>query len=208
MSAGSTKQSLLAQFKGGVFNGVGRGGPGRLVTIVGVAGVMAALVVGVSISHQADPAELKVAKMKAMNFLPGGTHSTPAQESLLLRHSQDEAKKAIEQKVSYTPSMPGSVDLNARPPTEMGLDGLAPEAPSPPPVKVANLDVDVHPVPVPPPSYVAPERRDPSPARIEQISASTVSEMDPEVKKALNDMFNGWESSRPANRHCSDAGGH
>lgn len=196
MSAGSTRKSLLAHFKGGVFNGVGRGGPGRLVMIVGVGGAMIALAVGLSINHQNDPVESKVAKMKAMNLLPGGTHSTPAQESLLLRHSQVEADKALKQNVSYTPPMPGSVDMNARAPAEIGLDLTPPPAPTPP-VQVASLDVDVHPVPVPPPPYVAPETRDPPEARIEQISASTVSEMDPEVKKALNDMFSGWDGRPP-----------
>lgn len=80
---------------------------------------------------------------------------------------------------------------------EMGLDVPAAPKPAPAPVRVASLDVDVHPVAVPPPAYVAPERHGPPPARIEQISASSVTEIDPEVKKALNDMFSGWEGHPP-----------
>ncbi len=52
MSFLSTKGSLFARLKTGLFSGAGRGGPGRLLAIVGVGALMAALLVIVSISGQ------------------------------------------------------------------------------------------------------------------------------------------------------------
>src|SRR5271163_1871916 len=122
MSVFSIFDAASARFKNGIFNSAGRGGPRRLIIIAGAGVSMIALSVAISMNSQKAPGESQVAKMKNMNLLPGGAHSTPELEALRVRHSQEEARKAEAAKASYTPAMPGSLDLNARSPKEVGVD--------------------------------------------------------------------------------------
>ena len=178
--------SLARWFKSGVFSGAGRGGPGRLLVIAGVGVAMAAVLVVAAMTSQKPNMESRVAKMRAINLLPGGLQSTPAQDALLVRHSQAEAAKAEAKREGFTPPMPGSVPLKSPAPKEIGVDPQQP-------VKVADLGVHI--VPVPPPAYVAPDRS--SPPLIEKVSSSDTAEMDPETRRAVNDLFNGWDVRAP-----------
>ena len=103
-----------------------------------------------------------------------------------MRHSQAEAVKAEAKREGFTPPMPGSVPLKSPAPKEIGVDPQQP-------VKVADLGVHI--VPVPPPADVAPDRP-PSPL-IEKVSSSDAAEMDPETRRAVNDLFNGWDVRAP-----------
>jgi intracellular multiplication protein IcmE len=188
MSFLSAMNSFGGRFKTGVFSGAGRGGPGRLLVIAGVGVGMAALLVVVAMTSQKPNIESRVAKMKAMNLLPGGLQSTPAQDALLVRHSQAEAAKAEAKSEGFTPPMPGSVPLKSPVPKEIGVDPQQP-------VKVADLVVHI--VPVPPPAYVAPERPPAPSPLIEKVSSSDAVEMDPETRRAVNDLFNGWDVRAP-----------
>src|ERR1019366_5458152 len=140
----------------------------------GVGVGMAALSVVVAMTSQKPNIESRVAKMKAMNLLPGGLQSTPAQDALLVRHSQAEAAKAEAKSEGFTPPMPGSVPLKSPVPKEIGVDPQQP-------VKVADLVVHI--VPVPPPAYVAPERPPAPSPLIEKVSSSDAVEMDPETRR-------------------------
>ena len=189
MSFLPTKTGLFARFRTGIFSEAGRGGPGRLMAIVGVAAVMALLLVVISMINHKAAVESKVAKMKTMTLLPGGTHSTPAQEALLARHSQAEARKAEAEQKSYTPPMPGSVPLVTSPVKEIGAD-----APLPAPVQVASLE-EVHTVAPNPPAYVAPET--PQPGLIEKVSDPAPQDAAQAERMAPNDIFNAYEVRAP-----------
>jgi len=189
MSALAAMNSLAGRFKSGVFTGAGRGGPGRLLAIVGGVAGMAAVLVFVAMTNQKPNIDSRVAKMKAINPLPGGLQSTPAQDALLVRHEQAEAAKAEARKESYTPAIPGSVPLKTLALTEIGIEQQSFK-------QTADLGVQI--VPVPPPTYVAPERPASAPeARIEKISSSDGVEMDPATRHAMNDLFNGWDVRAP-----------
>jgi intracellular multiplication protein IcmE len=179
---------------------LGGGGPGRLVMIAGIGALMIAMVIGVSMRTEDAPPESKVAKMPPINPLPGGTHSNPAQDALLLRSSQDKAREAEGKGKSYTPPMPASVPLRPRPAVE------EPE----PVVQVAEKDMP-RPIqavvvkPVPAPVFVRPERPLPEDdvpeslpeARIEKIASTGSVEMSPEFKLAVDNLFKNWQGQAP-----------
>jgi intracellular multiplication protein IcmE len=178
--------AVSARLKIGFFNSAGRAGPQRLVIIVGVGLGMIAVVVGASLIRDKTNIESRVAKMKPGNLLPGGLHSTPAQDAVLIEHAQREAAKAAAKNEGYTPPMAGSIPLVTPETHEVGLE--------PAPKQVASLDV--HMVPAPAPVRVAPERRADPPPVIEKIS-SNPSEYDPEPTLAGNDLFRDWDIRAP-----------
>lgn len=182
----------------------GAGGPGRLVMIVGVGISMIALAVGMSLRSEEKPPESKVAKMPPINALPGGLHSSPAQDALLLRSSQQKAREAERKGESYTPPIPASQPMKDRPVVE-----------EPEPVAAVAEDIEAHPVPVvivkpvPPPEFVPPERSwpdqsaveralEPMPeARIEKIASVGPADMPPEYKLAVDHLLKSWNGQAP-----------
>jgi intracellular multiplication protein IcmE len=189
--------SLLTTLKTGVklpyLNGAGRGGPNRLVTIVGLGVLLIAIPVGFALVSEKAPPESKVAKMPRTNLLPGGTESTPAQEALRLKHVQEEAGKAEAAKLSYTPPMPGSQLSRTRVVSEPGLEGPVLE-----PVQTPKpVETPLHIQPVPPPVYVAPERPASPKRLIQRVNSTGGAETDPEMKKAVNDLFSSWDGRQP-----------
>lgn len=183
---------FLVSLRAGMFNQAHRGGPGRLLAIAGIGLAMIGLVFGVSMLRYQAPAESKVAKIPLINPLPGGLQSNPAQEALLVRHSRQKAEEAEAKHESYTPSIPASEPLKIIAPTPPA-DEVAQTSPAENPIP------DVAPVPVPPPPYVAPyvtpEVQSEEP-HIEKVSTAAPVE-DPEYKKALADLFKGWEGHAP-----------
>jgi intracellular multiplication protein IcmE len=203
-----TKHSRLWMFRRDLLSGAGRGGPLRLVGVAGAITIAVGVVVFASIRGDRLPPRSQVAKMKAGNLLPGGLNATPAQDALLLRHSQDEARKAEEKHESYTPTMPGSVLLNGRTPQEVGLGVPADAQPT---LVTATAPAPAV-VDVPSPTYTAPERRvqmrDLGEARIEMANAEGGDPSDATVpsaqtqgqaaerQKAIETLLNEW-SARP-----------
>lgn len=171
------------------FNRAGRGGPARIITIATIGVSMTALAIGVSSITTPAPPESSVAKMPDVDPLPGGMHSNPAQEALLMRHAQNKADKALASGESYTPPFPGAAPLrlvDRRQPVEV----VAAEPPSEPAVV---------PVPEPAPLYVPPEESHDEPARIEKIAATEPASAneDPQFKQAVVDLFKQWEGRPP-----------
>jgi intracellular multiplication protein IcmE len=203
-----TKHSRLWMFQRDLLSGAGRGGPLRLVGIAGAITIAVGVVLFASVRGDHLPRQSQVTKMKAGNLLPGGLNATPAQDALLLRHSQDEANKAEEKHESYTPAMPGSVPLNGRTPQEVGFGSPADTQPT----LVAATAPAPAIVDVPPPIYTPPERRveerSLGEARIEManaeggeadqasVAAAQAQARAAERQKEIENLLNGW-SSRP-----------
>jgi len=168
-----------------IFSDSLRGGPGRLVMIVGVGLLMIGLITVVSMLSTKEPIESYVAKMPEVNPLPGGPKGDAAQDALLVRHSREEAEKAAGQGQSYTPPLPASVPLQV---VEPG-SGATEEAQT-----VAKEEVSqVVPVDPPPPPYVAPEREE---AQIIEVAQNAPPE-DPEFKKAVAQLMSEMQTTPP-----------
>jgi len=188
MGAFLPRISFLAKLRAGMFNHAHRGGPRRLLTIAGIGLLMIGLVFGVSMLRYQEAIESKVAKIPPINPLPGGLQSTPAQDALLVRHSREKAAEAAAKQESYTPAIPASAPLKiigATAPNDEVAETARSETVIPPPV----------PVPVPPPPYVAPDVI-PEDQYIQKASTATSGE-ESDYKKAVGDLFKGWEGRPP-----------
>jgi intracellular multiplication protein IcmE len=138
MSLIPSTHSRFAWFQTGFFGGAGRGGPGRLVAIVGVVALMAGGVFLLSVRHGSGPPISQVAKMKPGNLLPGGLQGTPAQDALQKEDSQEKAKAAEAAHKSYTPPIPSSTPFNGPLPSEVGMGApVAPDVPAAAPMPPA-----------------------------------------------------------------------
>ncbi len=138
MSLIPSTHSRFAWFQTGFFGGAGRGGPGRLVAIVGVVALMAGGVFLLSVRHGSGPPISQVAKMKPGNLLPGGLQGTPAQDALQKEDLQEKAKAADAAHKSYTPPIPSSTALNGPLPSEVGMGApVAPDVPAATPMPPA-----------------------------------------------------------------------
>jgi len=192
---------FLSALRTGMFNQVGRGGPRRLVVIVGVGGLMVAAVIGAGMINYQPKIESLTAKMPPINPLPGGLHGDPAQDALLRRHGGEKAEQAAKSGQSYTPPMPASVPLQEPVVvTEVGVTSRELGAPLTPALArnepEAVNEASVGPVLAPPPAYVPPE----SPhmgARIEHVNSTGSGEVDPAMQNALNDLYRGWDGHPP-----------
>jgi len=122
--------------------------------------------------------------------LPGGPQGDALQDALLVRHAREAAEKAAAKNESYTPPMPASAPLKV---VEPGIDQKAEDGRfQPAPLEKAG---EVGPVGAPPPAFVPPEQKaaaeeDP---RIELVAGPD----DPEMKKAMVDLFSQWQGAPP-----------
>lgn len=186
---GRVQSSVLSRVKAGLFNSSWRGGPARMVVIAGVGAAMVVTVVVVSMRSEAVPLESTVASMPAIDPLPGGMHSNKAQDALLLRHAQDRAAEAEKSQASYTPPIPASRLMKARP----ALDPAIAEPVEPEIVEARRPEVvSVVPVVPPPPAYVPHEV-----PLIHRVAATGPVEVDPNVKLAVDQLMRGFEGRPP-----------
>jgi len=160
-----------------------------MVVIAGVGVAMVVTVVIVSMRSETPPLESAVASMPAVNPLPGGMNSNKAQDALLLRHAKERAEEAAKSKESYTPPIPASRLMKARP----ALDPLIAEPVVPEIVEARRPEVvSVAPVVAPPPAYVPPEA-----PLIHRVASTTPVEVSPDVKLAVDQLMRGWEGRPP-----------
>src|ERR1700684_4452194 len=210
MSLIPSTHSRFAWFQTGFFGGAGRGGPGRLLAIVGVLALMAGGVFLLSVRHGSGPPISQVAKMKPGNLLPGGLQGTPAQDALQKEDSQEKAKTAEAAHKSYTPPIPSSTALNGPLPSEVGMGApVAPDVPAATPMPPPPAIVTPR-----PPTFTPPERPvfnraagqdEINGARLTKVAASDEADESPEEgkiareqrQKAIGDLFNSWNSRPP-----------
>jgi intracellular multiplication protein IcmE len=93
-----------------------------VLTIVAVL----ALVIFVALSGRTEPTVSRDARLKAVDPLPGGLHSTPEQDALLLSVTDEQAQRAIQKGVSYTPAMAPSQPAQPLPPPLQQTPSAAP----------------------------------------------------------------------------------
>jgi intracellular multiplication protein IcmE len=115
---------------GAFFNASGRAGPRRLAMIVLIIVAVLALVIFVALSGRTVPIVSRDARLKAIDPLPGGLHSTPEQDALLLSVTDEQAARAMQKGVSYTPAMAPSQPSQPLPPPVQPAPSAVP-APDP-----------------------------------------------------------------------------
>ena len=107
---------VLKMRGGALLSGAGRAGPRRLAVIALSGTAIVALVVAVALSgHQALPVS-RDARMKPVDPLPGGLHSTPEMNALGYEADTQQAQAALKRGESYTPPLAPSVPMFPSPP--------------------------------------------------------------------------------------------
>jgi intracellular multiplication protein IcmE len=182
---------------GNLLSDAGRAGPRRLAMIALGGAAIATLVVAVVLSGDQAPLASQDARMKTVDPLPGGLHSTPEMNALGFEANTHGAQAALKRGESYTPPLAPSVPVFPAPPRP----DLA--APAPVPVPVVQ--------PVRPPHAVAPLRvvlpeevEPPAPAVRASPTAHVIpvqAIVDPKAVEAYNnkigDLFNQWGGRYP-----------
>src|SRR5271168_3940935 len=110
-----------------LLSGAGRAGPRRLAMIAAVGIAVAGLVVAVATSGRHAPPFSRDARMKSVDTLPGGLHSTPEQDALAREADADQAQTALARGRSYTPPIAPSVSVVGPSPQP---EQATPEAPT------------------------------------------------------------------------------
>ncbi|GAB0119837.1 DotG/IcmE/VirB10 family type IV secretion system protein [Acidisoma sp. 7E03] len=193
----------LPHLKGTTFlTGAGRAGPRRLL-VIGAGGlVLVVLIVAVVTSgHHAKPFS-QDARMKQVDALPGGLHSTPEQDALAKLADTQEAQRALASGASYTPPLAPSAVVVAQPSEEAPPD--APAAPPPTPRFVP------HPAPTPvvavddpvfPPQTIGTPGTASTPAPTPMPAQTVTLTANPQAvaaySKEIGDLFSQWGGRAP-----------
>ncbi len=102
---------VLKMRGGALLSSAGRAGPRRLAVIAMSGTAIVALVVVVALSgHKAVPVS-QDARMKLVDPLPGGLHSTPEMNALGFEADTQHAQAALKRGESYTPALAPSVPM-------------------------------------------------------------------------------------------------
>ena len=94
-----------------LLSGAGRAGPRRLAVIALSGTAIATLVVVVALSGHHTPPVSRDARMKPVDPLPGGLHSTPEMNALNYEADTQQAQAALKRGESYTPPLAPSVPM-------------------------------------------------------------------------------------------------
>ena len=191
----------------GVFNASGHAGPRRLAILVATVVVILAVVVVIALSGRQTPAISRDARLKAIDPLPGGLHSTPEQDALSLAVTDDQASHALNRGVSYTPAMAPSQPALPLPPPSAPVPVVAP-GPVPPTVKFVGRPARPAPrvvAPVvaegfPPPAHAAPIDTTPEPQLRPTTVATTPADTQAQQQaytNQINGLFSQWGGRAP-----------
>jgi intracellular multiplication protein IcmE len=168
---------------------IGAGGLALVVLVVAV----------VTTGHHAQPFS-QDARMKQVDALPAGLHSTPEQDALAKIADTQHAEHAIASGTSYTPPLAPSAVVMAAPPTVQ--QPTAPAAPPPPPRFVP------HPAPSPvvavddpvfPPQTIGAPQTVPTPAPVptQTVAVTANPQAVAAYSKEIGDLFNQWGGRAP-----------
>ena len=126
---------VLKMRGGALLSSAGRAGPRRLAVIAMSGTAIVALVVVVALSgHKAVPVS-QDARMKPVDPLPGGLHSTPEMNALGFEADTQQAQAALKRGESYTPALAPSVPMFPSPPAPDLTTPVPTPAPPPQPVR-------------------------------------------------------------------------
>jgi intracellular multiplication protein IcmE len=189
--------SGVLKMRGGAFlSTAGRAGPRRLAVIAMSGTAIVALVVVVALSgHKAPPAS-QDARMKPVDPLPGGLHSTPEMNALSYEADTRQAEAALNRGESYTPALAPSVPMFPAPATPDLT--VSPPAPAPVPQPIHQPHA-VAPVRIVVPQEVEAPLPTPVATPVQVIPVQAV--VDPKAVEAYNkqigDLFSHWGGRLP-----------
>ena len=192
---------------GALFNASGRAGPRRLAILVATGLTVLAVVVFVALSGRSVPTVSRDARLKAIDPLPGGLHSTPEQDALALSVTDEQASRAMQKGVSYTPAMAPSQPAQPLPPpvepAPRAAPAAAPQTPSfagrpprPAPRVVAPVVAMGFPPPAQPAALDAPPAPQLRPTPIAATPAETQAQQEA-YSNQINSLFSQWGGRMP-----------
>ena len=171
---------------GRILNAAGNAGPRRLIVLAAAAVAVLTLVAVVAMRGGHTSAPSHDARLKPVDPLPGGLHSTPEQDALAHQADGARAQDALQQGISFTPPMMPSVKVLPPPPE---VEKAAPPADtvSHPPAftgRATHISFPVTAAPAPPMS---------SPAAGNANTAAA----EAAYGKAIGDLFSQWSGRMP-----------
>ena len=173
-----------------IFNRAAHAGPRRFLIIGGGVLTVAAGIVFVSMSGSSSPLASQVAKLPAVNPLPGGLQSNPQLDKLALATNQEEAAQAAQRGQSYTPPIAASQPIKPLPAAAAVI------APVPPPAQPAPEPLRFVPQ-APPTPVIQKVQYTPDPVHTVAQTAPT----DPQELQNYNDavrrLLRGWDGRSP-----------
>ncbi len=186
-------------------NASGRAGPRRLAMLGAAAIGLLVIVVVIVLSGRDVPRVSRDARLKAIDPLPGGLHSTPEQDALALAATDEQARRALDRGVSYTPAMaPSQPAQPLPPPAELAPPSQAAKAASrpagPAPRVAAPVVAPVVAKGFPPPARPATLEITPEPQlRPTQVAATAP---EPQAQQQfytnqINGIFSQWGGRMP-----------
>ena len=187
---------VLKMRGGALLSGAGRAGPRRLAVIALSGTAIATLVVVVALSGHHTPPVSRDARMKPVDPLPGGLHSTPEMNALSYEADTQQAQAALKRGESYTPPLAPSVPMF---PAPIVPDQTMPP-PTPAPVQPARQPHAVAPVRVVMPGEVVdkpPPSAQATPPKIIPVQAVVDPKAVENYNRQIGDLFSQWGGRLP-----------
>ncbi len=179
-----------------VFNDAGRAGPRRLIIIAALGLSVAGLGVALTFSGRSKPPVSSDARMKQVDALPGGLHSTPEQDALAERANAAQAQAALTHGRSFTPPIAASVSIVPALPRP---EQPAPATYVPPqphfvgkPAAVYHAPVVIPPIPTPVPAVAT----HPAPPII-QVAQQRNDQQQQQYNQQVRELFDQWGGRAP-----------
>ena len=181
-----------------LFSQAGRAGPRRILLIAAVGASAAVLALALTFAGHHAPVASRDARMKPVDPLPGGLHSSPEQDALAYRANLAQAQAAAQRGASYTPPIAPSVPVLTAPPrSEQAVPApYAPPRPrfvgKPPPI-YAPPPV----IPAPPQPTITPAVATAPPPRVVTVADQQNDQQQQQFNAAVKDLFNQWGGRAP-----------
>ncbi len=204
LKAGRTRKARL-NGSSALLSEAGRAGPRRLVIISAVGLSMVGLVVAVTLTGQKKPQLSFDARMKQVDALPGGLHSSPEQDALADRANTVQAENAQARGGSYTPPIAPSVLLKAaQPMPEVAEPGgvVGPVRAAPPQPHFVGAPARVYPavvqLPAPPPDIRATPAVETTPPPAATPVAQQLNDAQQQAyDQQIKNLMSQWDSRPP-----------
>jgi len=184
-----------------IFNASGSAGPRRLMILAVAALAVLTLIVVVAATGRHAPSNSHDARMKHVDPLPGGLHSTPEQLALARKADNTQAQSSLEKGVSFTPPMAPSVPVLPAPPHVEKAS--PPDSARPRPMFAGRPAPAPKPVPIPVafPRALAPDPPAAAPAEPQaqpiRLAAAGDPKTDEAYSKQIGDLFSQWGGRTP-----------
>jgi len=190
----------------GRLNATGAAGPRRLIVFALAGTSLAGLVAVVAFSGRPPEFQSRDARMKEVDPLPGGLHSTPEQDALARKADSGRAQAALQRGVSFTPPMapsqlvlPGPLQVDqpvllASIPSHGEPVAVPAPRPAPPPLPAAMQAA--FPVALPlAPAAPLPTELPPRPMKVAAPTADPAAQQ--AYTRAVQDLFQQWGGRAP-----------